>query len=245
MYLLSPWLDCRSLGYTEPRLNLVPIEPKTRVQARSPKTNFDHNGITWRLTDKPIVRTMEGPNMTFLKVGDAIVIVNNPAHDEGWVVSQLVRDDKVAASLLGGETLHSNYRLMLAAMSATPDQAKWWRLRSKENRKTELLLVTKFSALTGGLSSQIFSISPIFSIDTGNVHGFQFGDPDAPPYDTHLDLFDDADRHISFDLTGLQGHGKLFTQQDINAMVSSIRLSSGSAAAQPTNQSPVTKDSTE
>jgi hypothetical protein len=67
------------------------------------------------------------------------------------------------------------------------------------------------------------TIRPIYTIASGEFSGFQFGDPNIPPYDTRIDLFDAANRHPAFDISGLEGHGQVVTQEEINAMVASIR----------------------
>ena len=70
------------------------------------------------------------------------------------------------------------------------------------------------------------SVRPIYTIANGEFRGYQFGDPDNPPYDTHIDLFDGDSRHLAFDISGLEGHAQVLTQEEINAMVASIQPTS-------------------
>jgi hypothetical protein len=67
------------------------------------------------------------------------------------------------------------------------------------------------------------TIRPVYTIASGEFRGFQLGNPDVPPYDARIDLFDKADRHLAFDIWGVDGHGQVLTQEEINAMVVSIR----------------------
>jgi hypothetical protein len=134
--------------------------------------------------------------------------------------------DKRAERLVSQETIRSRLKLMQAVMWATPNQAKWWRLRSIENQRVEFLLLAKFSVLTSITSRHAFTLGPIYTISSGGFHGFQIGSPDVPPYEAHLDLFDAADRHFAFDISGPEGHGLVLTQPEINALVAALRPAS-------------------
>jgi hypothetical protein len=46
------------------------------------------------------------------------------------------------------------------------------------------------------------------------------------PYDVRLDLCDKADQYVALDIAGPDGHQQLFTQEQINAIVASIRPAS-------------------
>jgi hypothetical protein len=147
-------------------------------------------------------------------------------NDEDSVIFGPVQSDDDAKKLLGPELLHSKYKLLQAAMSATPEQVKWWRFRSSQNQRAALLLLLKFVALTEFTPMHSLAIRPIYTIASGEFRGYEFGDPAKPPYDTHVDLYGGATRHIAFDISGVDGHGQVLTQEEINAMVASIRLTS-------------------
>jgi len=89
------------------------------------------------------------------------------------------------------------------------------------------MLLIKSSLLTGFGSLHSFTLGPIYTISAGGLRGFQIGDPDDPPYEAHLDLFDGADRHFAFDVYGREGHGQVLTQAEINAVVASIHPIAG------------------
>lgn len=94
-----------------------------------------------------------------------------------------------------------------------------------QNKRAALLLFLKFVALTeySPVRALTSHPRPIYTVAFGRFRGFQLGSPDTPPYDAHIDLFDGGDLHLSFDIDGLEGHGQVLTQQDINAMVASVR----------------------
>jgi hypothetical protein len=113
-------------------------------------------------------------------------------------------------------------------MSVTPGQIKWWRFRSSQNERAELLLYLKFIALTEfSPAHAINEARPVYTIASGDFRGFQLGDPGVPPYDTRINLFDGADRHLSFDVISPRGYGQVLTQEEINAIVASIRSDDG------------------
>ena len=155
------------------------------------------------------------PNGGFLECQDL-------ARDRGML--EFTIGDKHAQRLLGEEVLRSKFSLMQAAMWATPDQVKWWKLRTLANERSEYLLFTKFLAVSQIASLHSLTIRPIYTIASGEFRGFQVGNPDAAPFEARVDLFDAADRHFAFDVTGRDGHGQVLTQTEINAIVASIRL---------------------
>jgi hypothetical protein len=225
LYLILPWLASRQIGKVDPRLSMVPISLPTKGEAPLSDASFDRYGFKFQLPNVEIVKTIGGELTTvvlFRNGGD--LMVRNTSRDAG--IFAFVTNDKRAQRLFGQDVSHSKFKLMQAAMSATPEQAKWWRFRSSENERVEYLLGTKFSALTLSASPHAFTLGPIYTIAYGGFRGFQLGNPDVPPYEAHLDLFDGADRYFVFDITGREGHGQVITQEEINAIVDSIRPSS-------------------
>lgn len=148
---------------------------------------------------------------------------SNLSRDTGMIESTL--NEKDAHKLLGEEVLRSRFSLLQAAMQVTPDQVKWWKLRNLANERAEFLLFTKFSELAK-ISLPSPNVTSIYKIESGKFRGFQLGNPDVAPYETHVDVFDEADRHYEFDVTGAKGHGVVLTQMEINAMIASIQPAS-------------------
>ena len=62
----------------------------------------------------------------------------------------------------------------------------------------------------------------IYAISAGGIHGFQLGDPQQPTSPVFLRLFDVNDRELWMALHRAP-NGVGFTQEQINAMVASIR----------------------
>lgn len=230
LYLISPWLGARNLGNLDPQLSIVPVELSNKAMAPLSSSSVDYYGFKFFLPNKEIQRTFEREWATTLlfRSGGALAIQNASRSPETFA---LVNHDGHTERLLGQELVHSKFKLLQAAMSARPDQLKWWKFRSSENEKAELLLLAKFSALDTSFSARFSTVRPVYAIAFGQFRGFQVGSPDVSPNDTHIDVFDGADRHFELDITGQEGHGQVLTQEEINALVASIQVgTSGNAS---------------
>jgi hypothetical protein len=201
---------------------MVPLGLLRKAEAPLSGASIERYGFKFQLPNEEIDRTLGGDSsadVVFRNGG--YLMVRNTSRDSG--ILPFVINEEHAQRLLGQDTIRSKFKLMQAVMSATPEQAKWWRFRSLENQRVEYLLLTKFSALTQFPPTHSFTLGPIYAIAYGECRGFQIGDPDVPPYEAHVDLFDKADRYFAFDITGPEGHGQVLTQEEINGFVASIR----------------------
>jgi len=221
LYLITPWTASLGLSRIDPRLNIVPAELPTRDSATLPDASTDAGGFTLRLPDK-VTRTHRGRPTTLVQLSNGGYIwFRNCSREPGVIESTF--DEKNPQIPLGAEVLHSRFSLMQAAMRMTPDQVKWWRFRNETNQGAEKLLLTKFAALSSGASPHSVNVRTIYRFTFGPVRGFQIGNPDVAPYETHVDVFDAADEHFAFDVNGPEGHRQVLTQREINAMTASIQ----------------------
>ena len=222
IYLLSPWLVSQRIIKVDPRLSIVPADLPTKAGAPLSNATIDLYGFRVPLPNEEIAKTFQGDYVTLVRFRNGgFLTINNPSQHSG--ILEFAVSDKRAERLVGQEVIRSKFKLMQAAMWAVPEQTKWWRFRSLENERVEYLLITKFSVLTGFGSPHSFTLGPIYTISAGRFRGFQIGNPDVPPYEAHLDLFDGDDQHFAFDVSGAEGHGQVLTQAEINAVVASIR----------------------
>ncbi|MGA3032698.1 MAG: hypothetical protein ABSD70_05415 [Terracidiphilus sp.] len=224
LYLMSPWLSAKRMSKVDPRLSLVPANLPTNAESPLSNASIDCYGIRLSLPSESVVDVFQGDWITSVRFRNGgILMVEDTSHNPGWL--GIAIGERNTQRLFGKEVLSSKFKLMQAAMWATPDQAKWWRLRALENQRIEYLLVAKFFLLAVP-SRYGFTLGPIYKIDGGEFRGFQIGNPSVAPYEAHLDLFDRDDRHLKFDIEGPEGHGQVLTQADINGMVASIRPAS-------------------
>ena len=224
MYLIAPWLNSQWMSRVDPRLSMVPTDLPTKVEAPLSNAAIDCCGFRVQLPSEEISGTTKSDSsaMVLFRNGGMLTI-HNPGQNPAML--EIVSSDKNTQKLLGKETTVSKFKLMQAAMWTTPEQAKWWRFRTSENKSVEYLLLTKSLALVPA-SIHSATLCPIYAISAGRFRGFQIGDPDVSPYDAHVDLFDGADRYLGLDIRGQEGHGPVLTQTQINAIVASIRPTS-------------------
>lgn len=223
IYLIEPWLTARQLGKF-PRLNMTPETLSTQDIARSPAVHFDCYGFSL-LLPREEVRNPVG--------GDCQLGV--PLRSGGWLrvtdtsrdsmFFTLAKNDPRSKKLLGQSLLQSTYSLEQAAMSATPQQIKWWGFRFSGNERVEYLLGLRLVALLEPVSLHPGE-APVYTIAFGEFRGFQIGSPSIAPYNVHLDLFDQANRYFACDTGAPEGHGPLLTQEEINSIVASIQPAS-------------------
>ena len=228
VYFMRPWLDSRGMSRVDPGLSAVPLNLPNHGRAALSHATLDCYGFRLLLPNREIVHIYKGDLTTLVMFrGGGLIEIPNTSRQHG--IFDFANRDKRASGSLGQELLHSKFKLMQAAMSATPGQVKWWRFRSSLNKRIDFLLLTKLEAFTeaGFFGLRTFppyaGRGPIYTIASGEIRGFQFGDPDVAPYDAHLDLFDGADRYFAFDVTRPDGHGQVLTQEEINAIVASIQ----------------------
>ena len=224
LYLLQPWTLSKHLGKVDSQLSIIPVSLSSSAQAPLSNSRIEQDGFEFRLPTKGIARTID--QTTLVRFPHGTLVFSRPLRDEDSLVSASVRSDGDAENLLSQEMLHSRFKLLQAAMLVTPDQVKWWRFRSSQNRRAALLLLLKFVSLTEYNPLHSLTSRPIYTIASGDFRGFQLGKPDTPPYDAHIDLFDGADHHFAFDISGQDGHGQVLTQEEINSIVGSIRHTS-------------------
>jgi hypothetical protein len=221
IYLLAPWLSSKQMAYSDSRLSIVPVDLPTKVEAPLSSESIDCYGFLLRLPNE-VAKTLRGDQYaSVLFRNGGILGCQDMSRYPGTL--EFVRNETRAQTLLGEEILRSKFNLMQAAMKTTPEQVKWWRLRTSANQRADCLLTTKFLTMLQMAPFHSFTIRPIYTITSGEFRGFQVGNPGVAPYEAQVDLFDAADRHLTFDVTGRDGHGQVLTQTEINAIIASIR----------------------
>jgi hypothetical protein len=221
LYAISPWLLAQRVRQFNPRASLVPVALTTKAEAPLSDVNVDVGGFRIQLPKELVERPVSRSRFAIIRLRNGGLMVEAPGSRETGI------DRKAVERLVGPDLARPGFKSMEAALRTTPDRVKLWRLRSAENEQAAYLLVMKISILMSrgwGMSGQL---TPIQSISAGEVRGFEIGNPDAPPYEAKLDLFDGMDRHLTVDVVGESGHGLVLTQAEVNAMVAGIRAVQG------------------
>ena len=210
----KPWLAIRNLR-NDPNAWLVPKAPSDKTLAQLSGATIEEYGYSIQTpwAEPSIFNGVRHSiaNVTFRKDHVGMFFPDPSGQSdplEGF------RSNPDTRKLFSKKAVQSNYDMMAAAMSATPENAKWWR-GPRENMGLLVLLVNK----TVGM----LDYHDIYTIEAGGMRGFQLGDPAKPPYRVQLHLYDEADRHIRIDIGALGPEGYPLTQAELNAMVASIR----------------------
>jgi hypothetical protein len=116
-------------------------------------------------------------------------------------------------SLYGKLATGSRYEWLQAELDASPSDVSFWR-SSNSNVRAWVFMMQK--------NADMQKAKVVYSVAAGGMHGFQIGDPGQPVSPVMLRLFDAKDREIWMILRPAQ-NGTGFTQEQINAMMASMR----------------------
>jgi hypothetical protein len=210
---MAPWQTARDLGRDDPHLSLLPIAlPDTRLATldglRIERFGFSFQ-VPWKVIDRQ--KDLKGLSVLAFKGGGSVMIMDPSLSLD---TLKLVRSDAGLAQIVGQETLRSNYALTAAGMVATPGQVKWWRT-AHGNARNMFLLSMKMTALHG--------LGPIYSLHSGELRGYQEGDPSVSPYSVRLNLFDGAGHHYEITIADADGTRTALSQAELNAVVTSFK----------------------
>jgi hypothetical protein len=122
-------------------------------------------------------------------------------------------DRRIILGIMGSRALSSNCDFMAAELAATPDQVKWWKPRT-ENTQNMILLTLK--------SMEMHDFREIYTLEFGEMRGFQFGDPAVPPYKVWLDLYDVNNRRYQIWMVAHIPSQPFLSQAEINGIVASL-----------------------
>lgn len=207
----NPWL----LDVPQPLAapTVVPISPAAaaakNMQAKA--FNYEFNA-PW-----PISTITPAPNCVHVrfKTGQALVFYDPDAQLDTLRVlknSNPLEYQKFA-NLFSDHPIETNYELYENVYGASPAQlSPFTAVRTALRFNT--LLEWKLSFGTEG--------SPSHSFTFGNLHGFQFGDPDSGK-PVAIRVFNDRDRQFRFLFNITAGSNAKITQDDIDSTVASLQ----------------------
>ena len=120
--------------------------------------------------------------------------------------------------VLGAKAIQSDFALTEAMLEVTPDSLKPW-ISRKRAVQISTLLGMKGSIVYDGRTG-------VFRIATQNWNGFQFDDPAQNPQHVRLELYGPQNRYLQVILAVKKDSGVRITQQDINRVLSTLKLAS-------------------
>ncbi|HSY36254.1 MAG TPA: hypothetical protein VK814_10930 [Acidobacteriaceae bacterium] len=116
-------------------------------------------------------------------------------------------------SVYGSLAQGSRFQWTQAELNASPSDVSFWHSTSSNARALTMLMLK---------DAVVQRAKVIYTVSAGGVHGFQLGDPQQPISPVFLRLFDTNDRELWMILRRAP-NGVGFTQEQINAIVASIR----------------------
>jgi hypothetical protein len=225
------WHFAREASQHRQNLGVVPTALKETTIEELRGLRIEKFGTSFQVPWSDIERERNAKSLTILnfKEGGGLLIFDPADQVDGAKTMRgpTTRQLRLMTSVFGSQALQSNYELMAAEVQALPADVKWWAGRSR-NVRSLILLIDK--------SLDLRDATAIHEVHSSVVRGFQFGDPDVPPYRVNLDLFDATDRHYRIWITGTDKSRPCITQAQINGLVASFRaLPSGPVNSAPAN----------
>jgi len=218
---VETWHDARKFCRDEPVVAILPQPLKDTALADLNNgmtiTHFDYSvQVPWTKTkivrDFKTLVTMSFDNGTSL-------VMSGPAGNPD-PLGTATRNEAAQRQLLrhfwGDEAISSHYDFVKAEMSAQPRDVSIFHSRSANARANTLMLFKRFTVPEGS--------TVIYSVGSGQLRGFQFGNPKKAPTSVELLLFDQHDHSLKLSFRGPNGSTQpVLSQEQINAIVASIQ----------------------
>jgi len=216
---LIAWHFIKETCQGHPSLNVIPTSLPDKSVALLNGLQVKHFEYSLQIPWHDAQAKEEGKSVALWQLnGGAALMLFNPLLENNNV--KLMRgatdeDTKKITRILGAHALSSNYDFMAAELAAAPSQVKWWSTLTMKARSLTLLNLKSMEVLE--------SITRIYPQSSGEMHGFQMGDPALPPYKVELYLYDRNDRRYQIWIVGKELTHQVITQAEINGMVASLR----------------------
>jgi len=168
--------------------------------------------LPWKVLTRSGARTV---STLKLENGTEVFLVDHRGLPLGLASIEKDTPAEAAAfrSVYGSLAQGSRFDWTQAELNASPSDVSFWHSRRSNARALALLMMK---------NAELQRAKVIYTISAGGVHGFQLGDPQQTVSPIFLKLFDASDRELWMMLRRAP-NGVGFTQEQINAMVASIR----------------------
>jgi hypothetical protein len=224
------WHYARQTVEAHQNLHVVPTPLRDNSVEELKGQRVEKFGFSFQVPWNEMEHETNAKSAALLTFKDGGLILFDPAAEPDSVKimqGKTMQQFRVMTKVLGSQTLSSNYELMAAEVQATPTDVRWWAGGSR-NTRSLILLMNK--------SLDLANATAIHEIHQGNMRGFQFGDPDTPPYRVDLDLFDVSDRRYKMSISSRSKSAPCITQAQINGLIASFRgLPSRQLSVGPSN----------
>lgn len=207
---MEPWIEARRIAHNYPGVSALPVAmPDVRL-AKLVGDRVEYFGISLRVPWRGLGISRMDSNLVIIPFPEqnAAVTIFRPGTDE---FERSMWADVCGHVKTEGLT---SLGLMTQEMRATPNAVKWWRGHC-ENEAASFLLESKALKLNGA--------NTVYTLVSGELRGFQEGNPGVSPFRVRLDLYDAKDRHYEIGISATKGRRPVISQSEINAMIASIR----------------------
>lgn len=212
-------LETRNIGRKVPIVNSVPIELPDHLLSAARGTRLSFRGVEfevpWSDVDDAHTRLIGNWALIAFRSNKAIILCVNPPNSfiAGMSKDKTV-DPELFSVLYGREVLRSDYTLKKAIFETTPSQVN---LFTPENRAIGLSSVILIKAIMPPTTDW-----QIYKISSGELQGFQLGDPVRRPQKICLELFG---KDIEFEINITQtskGPTPPITQSEVNRIIQTL-----------------------
>ena len=225
------WHFAREASQAHQNLSVVPTDLKDTTIGKLKGPRIEKFGFSFQVpwSDIEHERNAKSASALFFRDGAGLIVFDPADEVDGARIirGNTAREQQLMNRVLGSQALSSNYELMAAELQSTPGEVKWWATREQNVRS--LILLTHKGVHLG-------DAKVIYEIHSGTLRGFQYGDPNSPPYRVNLELFDKTDHHYKIFIAGKDKATACVTQAQINGLVASFRgLPTGPVNSAPAN----------
>jgi hypothetical protein len=202
----------------EPFLKEVPGPLPTTAAAPAGAKGLSFYGLQFDVPWKEITKRTDGPAMSQLDFkSGAVLLFFNPDSQEDTVGN--IRSGNAAtyrkyANIFGTNIFPTNYDMYAAVYSASPASVSPFMHRQDAVRVSTLLLWKLAFGVNGAAT--------IYSIQSGDKQGFQFGDPSLRPA-VLVRLFNSHAQQIEMIFASKSGQAGTIPQAEINCVIDSVR----------------------
>jgi hypothetical protein len=214
--------ESRHLWRNDPGMWKVPVELTDRSVSKSAGTKLSYFGyefeVPWIDLDEQKTRPIGKPPWQVISFhsGKKIVLAIMPP---GVRSHALLKGSKNSTEILklayGTEAVQFDYALTRAILEATPRQITLFMLPGRAGGEEGLLMIKSIFIRTNSDDPSIFSIQ------TSELRGFQYGDPQNRPREMVDDLFG-PDGHLEFWF--FRGRSATsISQAEINRIIQTVR----------------------
>jgi hypothetical protein len=221
-----------------PIARIVPIELKDKVVSKAAGTSISYFGyefeVPWSDLDETQTKVYprDKPEKTKvdLRFRSGLRVVFSAHHPKERVnalPAELGVSRQELESVLGRETMTSDYGLTTALYEFTPDNMNYWTVSQGACHHEELLLTAKSIALAKSAETGIFSLR------SQGYKGFQEGNPRVRQDGIVVELYSDNGGVVMSFFQSDYHNFSGVTQPEINRMVQSLRKATGKESTTP------------